>query len=259
MTRLAGVLWIALFATFGPAAAAANFDPEQVAAVDKAADAFAVLGMEAYQTGAPPRQSDSTAKELLDIIFGTAALNDGPDPIPFAQIDKLNDWLLRVVKTGMIYVFAGTGIADIEKISTVDAKVQQQIAANTTAFAPELGRYYDSQLALSRAEMDTVAAEMAAHPDKFTSSNATSGLAQMRTGLTQTLIGVVTTFPVPGLDPTWMRERELALVAIAPSAARFLDDGSRKQVREAALQVADTMSDQAVKDGLVAFAKTIMP
>jgi hypothetical protein len=259
MQRLIRVLWIVLLATNGDVAAAAKFDPEKIAAIDKAAGALAELGKDAYKTGTPPRQSDPAVKELLDVVFGTAGLNDGPDPVPFAQIDVINDWLLRVVKTGMIYVFAGTGIADLEKISNLDEKVQAQIAKNTAAFAPEMGRYYDAQLAVSQAEIDMVGSEIAAHPEKFKSSNVTSGLAQMRAGLTHTLIGVVTTFPVAGLDPAWMRERELALIAIAPSAARFLEPESRQQIRAAALQVSETVGDQAVKDGLIAFAKTVMP
>jgi hypothetical protein len=260
--RLVRVLWIAVFAA-GNAAVAANFDPAQIAAIDKAADAFAEMGKDAYKTGTPPRLSDATVKALLDVIFATEKLNDGPDSVPFERLDKLNDWLLRVVKTGMVYVFAGTGIADFEKAASVDAKAQQQtqqrIAANTVAFAPEMGRYYDAQLAVSRALIDSVTTELTAHPDKLTSAAATSGLAQMRNGMTQTLIGVVTTFMVPGIEPAWMRERELVLVAIAPSAAKFLDPGQRKKVGDTTLQVANSMSDQAVKDGLVAFAKTISP
>jgi hypothetical protein len=258
MGRLVGLLWAVAFAICGEAAAA-NLDPAQIAAVDKAADAFAALAKEAYKTGNPPRESDPAAKELLDIIFGTAELNFGAATAPFEQIDGLNDWASRVVATGMIYVFAGTGIADMAKLQDINPAVPAQIAKNTVAFAPEIGRFFDAQLALSRAEIDTVAAEIAAHPDKFQSSGAAAGLARMRAGVTQTLVGVVTTFPVPGLETGWMRERELALVAIAPSAARFLDADARTQIHDAALKVAETMSDQAVKDGLIAFAKTISP
>ncbi|HYM72228.1 MAG TPA: hypothetical protein VET89_04555 [Stellaceae bacterium] len=253
------LLWIVLFAAGADVAAAATFDPAQIAAVDKAADAFAALAKDAYKTGSPPRQADPAARDQLDIVFGTAGLNDGSNPVPFEQIDKLNEWLLRIVQTGMVYVFAGTGIADIAKAQKIDAKAQAQIVKNTVAFAPEMGRFYDAQLAVSRAEIDTVAAEIAAHPEKYKSGKAATGLTHMRGGLTQTLVGVVTTFPVPGLEPAWMRERLLALVAIAPSAAKFLDADQRKQIRDATLQIADTMTDQSVKDGMIAFAKTIMP
>lgn len=258
MRRLVRLLWIVTFAICGEAAAA-NLDPAQVAAVDKAADAFAALGKDAYKTGNPPRQTDPAARELLDVIFGTAELSSGAAPVPFEQIDGLNDWASQVVRTGMIYVFAGTGIADMAKLQDINPKVPAQIAKNTVAFAPEMGRFFDAQLTLSRAEIDTVAAEMAAHPDKFQSSAAATGLARMRAGLTQTLIGTVTTFPVPGLETAWMRERELTLVAVAPSAAKFLDADARSQIHDRAMKVAETMSDQAVKDGLIAFAKTISP
>jgi hypothetical protein len=237
-------------------AEAAPVDPAQFAAVDKAADAFVKLGKDAYKTGKPPRQSDPQAAKLLDTIFGTAKLNDGPGPVPFAQLDKLNGWLWCVLQTGAIYVLAGTGVDDINKASSADEK---QIGLNLVAFAPEIGRYYDAQLAVSRAETDTIVAELAAHPDQFTTSKAVHGLATTRGGLTQTLIGVVTTFPFTGLDPAWIRDREVALMAIAPSAVKFLEADSRKQIADAALQVAEGMTDPAAKDGLIAFAKAIGP
>lgn len=259
MHRLVRLMWIALLAMSWNVSEAAQFDPAQVAAVGKAANAFAKLGKDAYQTGKPPRQSDPKAAKLLDVVFGTAKLNDGPDPVPFARLDKLNDWLMAVLKTGFIYICAGTGIADLNKVGSIDDKAQQQVIANLIAFAPEVGRYYDAQLAVAQAESDTIAAELAAHPDRFKSDNAAHGLATTRGGMTQTLIGVVTTFPTPGLDPAWIRDREAALMAIAPSAARFLEAGSREQVAATALKVADTINDPGAKDGLTAFAKAIAP
>ena len=238
---------------------ASQFDPSQVAAVDKAAAAFAQLGKDAYKTGKPPRVSDPKAAKLLDVIFGTAKLNDGADPVPFAQLDKLNDWLLRVLQTGLVYVCAGTGIADLGKVASVDEKAQEQIALNLVSFAPEIGRYYDAQLAVSHAESDTIMVEMAAHPDRFKSDQVMHGLATTRDGLTRTLIGVVTSFPTPGLEAAWIRDREAALMAIAPTAVKFLGADSRKRIVAAAQQVADRMGDPGVKDGLIAFTNTIAP
>ena len=259
MHRLTRLLGIALFVLCCSIADAAQFNPAQMAAVDKAAEAFAQLGKDAYKTGKPPRQSDPAVAKLLDVIFGTAKLNDGPDPVPFAQISKLNDWLLRVLQTGFIYISSGTGIADIDKVASADEKAQEQIGQNLVAFAPEIGRYYDAQLAVSQAETDTILVEMAAHPDRFKTDRAAHGLATTRGGLTRTLIGVVTSFPEPGLDPSWIRDREAALMAIAPTVVKFLDADSRKQIVAAALQVAGTMDDQSVKDGLAAFANAIAP
>ncbi|HXC28598.1 MAG TPA: hypothetical protein VNV38_11635 [Stellaceae bacterium] len=261
MYRIVRPICIALLATSWHIAEAAQLDPAQVAAAGKAADALAALGKDAYQTGKPPRQSDPKVAKLLDDVFnGTAKLNDGPDPVPLAQLEKLNDWLLAVLKAGFVYIGAGTGISDIAAIaSSSDPKVDQQINANLVAFAPEMGRYYDAQLAVAHAEADTVAVELAAHPQRFVMGPAAQGLATTREGLAQTLVGVVTSFPTPGLDPAWIRDREAALMAIAPSAAKFLKDDERKQVAASALQVAGTMSDQAVKDGLTAFAKAVSP
>src|SRR5579863_2821177 len=100
MYRIARSLCIALLVTSWSIAEAAQLDPAQVAAAGKAADALAKLGKDAYQTGKPPRQSDPKVAKLLDVVFGgTAKLNDGPDPVPLEQLDKLNDWLLSVLKT----------------------------------------------------------------------------------------------------------------------------------------------------------------
>jgi hypothetical protein len=161
-----------------------------------------------------------------------------------------------VLQTGAIYILAGTGIADITKASSAD---QKQIGLNIVAFAPEVGCYYDAQLAVPRAETDTLVAEIAANPDLFTSSQAMHGLATTRGGLTQTLIGIVTTFPLTGVDPAWIRDREVALMAFAPSAVKFLEADSRKQIAAAALRVAEGIEDPGAKEGLTAFAKAIGP
>ena len=97
MHRLARLIWLVVLAVPCGVAEAGPLDPAQVLAVDKAAEAFTKLGEDAYKTGKPPRQSYPQVAKLLDAIFDTAKLNDGPDPVPFAQLDKLNDWLLRVL------------------------------------------------------------------------------------------------------------------------------------------------------------------
>jgi hypothetical protein len=183
----------------------------------------------------------------------------GPPPVTFDQFLAVNDWLSQIVNVGLVYVTAGTGIADFAGLNSVTAKQQAQMNANVIAFAPEMGRYYDAQLAISRVEIDLVIGELAAHPDDYKSGTKAQGVSEMRSGLAQTLIGVVETFQLPGVDPGWLRDRLPALLALAPTAAKFLQLDSKRQLHDLAIQVANAASDDAIKTGLNSFAQIIAP
>src|SRR5262249_46756202 len=122
--RTAYALALAI-ATVGSPASAASLDIAKIAAIDKAADGFAAMARDAYRTGQPPRQTDPAAKALLDTVFDTSALKDGT-PVPFAEADKLNDWVLRVVTVGSVYIFAGTGITDFARLQAKPPDETQQ-------------------------------------------------------------------------------------------------------------------------------------
>jgi hypothetical protein len=237
-------------------AAAAGLDAAKIAEIKKASDAFLALGKDAYKTGQPPRQSDPAVKQLLDTIFDTSVLNGSP-PTAFAQFLDVNNWLLQVVNTGLIYVTAGTGIADFSSVTSVSVKAQAQMNANVIAFAPEMGRYYDAQLAVSKVEIDLIAAELVAHPDAYKSRTKAEGIAKMRSGLAQTLAGVIETLQLSGVDPAWLRDRLPALMALAPTAAKFLEPDQKRQVHDLAVKVAAEASDDAVKTGLNSFAQAL--
>lgn len=197
MRRLIRAFWVVALIGGSDAAAAAGFDAAKIAEIKTAGDAFQALGKDAYKTGLPPRQSDPAVAKLLDTIFGTDVLN-GPPPVTFAQFLAVNDWLLQVVNTGLVYVTAGTNIADFMALTSISAEAQTRMNANVIAFAPEIGRYYDAQLAVSRVEIDLVIGELAAHPDDYKSGTKAQGVGEMRSGLAQTLTGVVETFQLPG-------------------------------------------------------------
>jgi hypothetical protein len=245
---------IAIVAIAGAAGAAA-VDKARIAAVDKAADAFLALAKDAYKTGQPPRESDPAVKPLLDAVFDTSGVTGSP--VAFADIDKLNDWMLRAVAVGSVYVLAGTGIPDFGHLSTLDAKQQQQVIKNTAAYAPEIGRYFDAEVELEQAVINCVTAELAANPDKYRSPTTEGGVAKIRSGVKQTLTGVITTFATPGLDGAWKRARLPALMAIAGPASKFLSTEDRKELAQVARQVAGQTDDPEVKSGLEAFAKAV--
>jgi hypothetical protein len=257
MRRLIGAFWLIALVAGAGAAEAAGFDAAKIADLTKATGAFVALGKDAYQTGKPPRQTDPKVKQLLDTILDTSALSD--PSLSFAQFLDVNNWLLDVVKVGLVYVTAGTGLADFLNTPTVTSEQQAQMNANVIAFAPEMGRYYDAQLAVSKAEIDLVVAELAAHPDPYKSGTKAQGVAEMRAGLTQTISGVLETFQLPGIDPGWLEDRIPALRALTPSAAKFLDPDQKRQLHDLAVKVGAASSDDAIKTGMNAVAQAIAP
>ena len=155
MRRFIRVLWVIALVGGSDAAAAAGFDAAKIAEVKRASEAFVALGKDAYKTGQPPRQSDpAVAKALLDTIFDTSVdVLNGPPPVTFAQFLDVNNWLMAVVNVGLVYVTAGTGFSDfttLASLNSVTAKQQAQMNANVISYAPEMGRYYDAQLAVSQ-------------------------------------------------------------------------------------------------------------
>jgi hypothetical protein len=144
-------------------------------------------------------------------------------------------------------------------LGSVTAKQQEQMNTNVVTFAPEMGLYYDAQLAVSKVEIDLVIRELAAHPDDYKSGTKAQGVGEMRAGLAQTLAGVVETFQLSGVASAWLRERLPALLALAPTAAKFLEPDQRRQVHDLAVKVAAEASDAAVKTGLNSFAQAVAP
>ena len=60
-----------------------------------------------------------------------------------------------MLKVNLVYILAGTGIVDISKLPNTQ-EITQKINYNTVEFAPEMGRYFDAQLWIEAAVMDTV-------------------------------------------------------------------------------------------------------
>lgn len=253
MLRPPLLIFVFLLTIMCGAAAAAGLDPAHMAAVDRAAAAFLAMAKDAYQSGNPPREADPVVKPLLDTVFGTAGLNSS-GPLPFAQLGSLNDWTVRVVAVGSVYVFAATGIPDFEHLTSLDEKQEQQIVRNTVAFAPEIGRYFDAELAIEQAMIECILAELAADPPTYQSQSARHGLETTRGGVKQTLTGVMTTLLTPGIDRQWVRARLPALTAIAPIAAKFLSAQDRSELRDIAAEVAERIDDPTAAAGLGAIA-----
>jgi hypothetical protein len=229
-------------------------------AIKQAAGDFLALAKGSETSGQPPRQTDPKVKGLLDTVFDTTVL-ETEQPLPRADMNNTNEWMMQVLSVGVVYILAGTGYADFSKLDNLDQAaqqtLQQQVAKNTVAFAPEMGRYLDAQVAVFGALVWSVSADMAAVPDNFKSAQSQDGVSKMRSGLVNTLTGVLTTLPTDGLNEDWRQQRIPALAAVAPKAAAFLLPDQRKAVHDVALQVAGQMTDASVKNGLTAFAQAI--
>jgi hypothetical protein len=258
MPRFLAIAAAALAIAFGNAHAAHALDAGKVATISQASASFEAMAKGSHETGKPPRLADPAVKPLLDLVFDTSEL-DKLGRQPMSKLGEINNWALAVIKVGFVYILSGTGVSDFSKL-TNDPKTTQKIEENTVEFQDEIGRFYDAQLRLQTAMIDTVHQFLTTGSrSEIDKPNVKSGVAQIRAGCAQTISGVLTTFPTAGLTEQWKRERIPALQGIAPIAARFLLPEDVRALRETALDVAGKMTDPTVKAGLTAFADTIAP
>ena len=244
---------ILLVALALPCSTLSALDDANTNAISNAADTFARLASNSAKTGQAPRQTDPAVKPLLDLVFDTSELQKGATQ-PMSALINLNTWQGEVLKIGLVYTLAGTGVTDIAALSNTP-QIMEKIERNTVEFAPEMGRYCDAILWVQGALMDTVAAFLAtASPSQREQPNIKSGTAKMRAGFTQTADGVLTTLLTDGLTENWRREHVIVLTAIAPKAVRFLLPDQLQALRQRATEVAGHMVEQNVKSGLMSFA-----
>lgn len=227
----------------------------KVKAITEAADKFVALAKDSATTGEAPRETDPTAKPLLQVVFDTASLENGPAQ-PMSALDALNAWNLDVLKVGLVYILAGTGVTDVAALNNAPEMIAKA-NDNTVKYAPEMGRYMDAQLRLQAAIIDTIGSYMAnASQSDIDRANFKSGLAEVRSGVTGTINGVITTLPIGGLTDDWRRERLPALSAVSSKAAKFLLPEDLKALQDTAMEVAGQLSDPEVKAGLTSIAAT---
>lgn len=150
---------ILLVALALPCSTLSALDDANTNAISNAADTFARLASDSAKTGQAPRQTDPAVKPLLDLVFDTSELQKGATQ-PMSALTNLNTWQGAVLKVGLVYTLAGTGVTDIAALSNTP-EITEKIERNTVEFAPEMGRYCDAILWVQGALMDTVAAFLA--------------------------------------------------------------------------------------------------
>jgi hypothetical protein len=231
-------------------------DAAKIAAINKAADAFAARAGNSAKSGLPPRQSDPAVKALLDVAFDTSEIQAGPAQ-PMSALSNLNAWTIAVLKIGLVYTLAGSGLTDITALANRPDLIAK-VNGNAVTFAPEMGRYFDAQVRLQGAVMDSVTAYLAtATKAELDRPNVRNGLADIRAGNTRTIVGVITTLPIDGISDSWRRERMSTLNEIAPKVVKFLPPENLTLLSQTVTDVAAQMTDPGVKTGLMSFAATL--
>lgn len=245
-----------LIAVISQQSVARALEPGKVDAIGKAAEAFVALAKDSHRTGNPPRETDATARRLLDLVLDTAEIESGK-PVPWSQLMSLNNWNQAAVKIGLVYLLAGTGATDIAALNN-DPGAAEKVNGNTSKFAPELGRYFDAQLRLQGAIADTVQQFLGtASRAQLENPQFKSGLGQIRSGLTQTVNGLLSTLVVDGVTDEWRRARLAVVIGVAPKMARFLPREQAASIGEIAQEVAGHLRDQAAKNALAEIVKTM--
>src|ERR1700722_1125677 len=166
-------------------------DAATVAAIDKAADAFVALAGDSAKTGQPPRQTDPAAKPLLDRVLDTSEVQHAV--VPISELGNLSIWTLAVVKVGLVYTLAGSGMTKLEAVPN-DPAVIEKLNHNAAVFAPEMGRYLDAVMWLEGATIDTVMVFLS-KASQSELERTKNGVAQVRSGAFQSLGGVISTLP----------------------------------------------------------------
>jgi hypothetical protein len=244
-----------LFALFSTVAGA-QVDAAKLALAKQAADEFLALAKGSETTGAMPRQSDPRAKALLDRVFDRAALGRGVPPIQ--ESAKFGELLNNGNRIGFAYMLAGTGQTDLGKISD-DQKAMEQAEKNMSAFAPEIGRWFDYQLAIQgKIAESTLAFIASAKKDVLERPQVKEGVGQVRQGLARSLAGVFQTMAADGLDDGWRKDRLAALTEIAPTAAKMVSAEDAKELQRQANALAEAVSDPSLKGGLKRFGEAIV-
>lgn len=152
-----------------------------------------------------------------------------------------------MLKVGQVYLVAGTGSRDLHAVS------DQAMFENTLKYAPEVGRYFDSQLVLMNVGGTMMAAEAATSP-----GGDSEAFAGFKKGMTQSWSGELGTItPNPLLSNDWKRERVATMIAVAPSAARYLDADVLAKLQQQASDDARQVNDVDLKSDLLRLASLL--
>lgn len=235
------------------AAGVAKIDQGKLDGEEKAVEAFLERAKDSHTSGQPPREGDPAVKAMLDTAF------DFPysaEALAYSEMPKAIQWFNNIDRIGVVYILAGTGVDDMEKLPD-DAEAHAKTYRNVAEFAPEFGRFLDAQLLI----MDTmVRAETSraafAQPAELDQVEFKTSAADVRATLVQTITKTLTSLAYDGITDDWRRARLAMLKATAANSLKLMQPEDRKVVHDHALKVVEYIQDPAVKSELTAFANS---
>lgn len=235
MRRL--LIAVLLVLSFAVPVRAATLDPGQITAIDTAADAFVAKAAEAKKTGVVPRQSDPAIAALLDTVFDTRALSHGA--LPYADYDKLHDWLKKAGDVGAVYVVAS------------------RAAHDAGLFAPEMERYFAAIVVILQAMADCAATELDTASEKRLPAAELHQIDEARRSLAENLANIVRSLRDPGLTLGAVERRLAVLTTAAPSFARLLKPADVERLRRETLGLSASFREKPLRAGLGSFATAL--
>lgn len=248
LARAVGIAAVAIVTTV---VAASALDAGRVSDAQKAVAELTARAKDSHQTGAPPRLSDPAVAKLFDRVFDTKAVET--TPVPFSEVSRLMDWFSAGNQVGTIYILAGTNLTDTTKAGE-DRQALERVERNISAFAPEMGRYYDFMVTMSGVISDAFGPWLASlKKEQRERPNVKSGAEQVRSGLLGVVSGSLSSLANEDVDDVFRRERMVKLNMVAPKLAAFLEAEQLATLRGAAEEVAGAVSDPGVQASVKAF------
>jgi hypothetical protein len=128
--------------------------------------------------------------------------------------------------------------------------------SNTVAFAPEFGRYYDTQIRIHAAMVDAATAQLAAATaDQKKDPAFRATLNNISDGTRNAMVGLLGTLVLEGMTEDWLLSRLVILLDVTPKAAKFMAPDDRQLVRNAAAEVGEHSKNSDVRSGVNAIAR----
>jgi hypothetical protein len=241
--------------TITRAEAMAKIEAARLGDIRRSVSDFLDLAKDSHTTGKAPRQSDPAVKALLDTVFDTSDL-DGAT-LAASDIGRALDWFGAGDRIGVVYILAGTGVAEMSKLPD-DPNIQRRTHRNVAEFAPEFARYLDFEVKLSGAMADAALKRMAgATAEELDRPEVKKDFAEARTTLRDAMTGALTSLAYDGVSDEWRRDRLAVMMEAAPKAAKFLTADQARATRAHALNVVGFVKNSFVQDTLKAFAEQV--
>ncbi len=222
-----------------------KLDPARMAAIDAASRDFMKRAQGSHRTGNPPRQADPAVKPLLDTLFTTSDL--AGKTLAASEVKGAIRWFNAGDIVGSVYVLAGTGVDDTDKLPA-DEATRKQTRDNVVRFSDEFGRYLDFQVRVFAAIADASLSAMSnATPEEWEKSEIKPKLDELRATMAQTMGSDLIATTYDGLTDQWRMDRVAVVAAAIPTAIRFLTAEQARGLSQQALQVVDYLKNPQVQ------------